>query len=81
MKNNNGDILYSEDEIKEEAIKHYSKVFEDRTMEESIEHIRQEREALCLARIEKARMNKTEPWTVEDVQSVLKSLKKKISPK
>ena len=60
-------------------MKHYSKVFTDRPMVDSMEHIKKDREALCMARIEKAKLNKTVPWTIEDVQSVLKSLKKKIS--
>ena len=79
MKNTNGDIMYGEDEIKEEALKHYSKVFEDRPIDESIKHIKKEREDLCMARLEKAKENKSIPWTIEDVESVLKSLKKKIS--
>ena len=53
MKNSNGDFMYGEDEIKEEALKHYSKVFEDRPIDESIKHIKKEREGLCMARLEK----------------------------
>ena len=53
MKNRNGELIYGGDEIKEEAIKHYSKVFTDRPMVDSMKHIKKERKTLCMARIEK----------------------------
>ena len=79
MTSTEGKLLTSDEDIKKEAVKHYEKVFDDKPMEESIKHLKEQREQLCNQRLEAARKNKTPPWTLEDVKVVLKDLKKKIS--
>ena len=79
MKNSEGLLLTNDDEIKEEAKKHYKKVFEDKPMEDSINYLRQEREQLCMKRLEISRKYKTPPWTITDVKYAIKDLKKKVS--
>ena len=79
MKNSEGDLLTNDDEIKEEAKNHYRKVFEDKPMNQSVKHLREGRERLCLKRLENAKKNKTPPWTVEDVKHAIKDLKRNVS--
>ena len=79
MKNRDGNLMTNDEEIKEEAKKHYKNVFQDKPMEESIKHIRDEREKLCLERLKTSKENKTPPWTIEDVTFAIKCLKKKVS--
>ena len=79
MKDSDGNLLTTEEDIVDEATKHYLKVFNDKPMEESVQHLRSQREELCMKRLEVARNNKTPPWTCEDVKFVLKNLKPKIS--
>ena len=71
--------MTNDKEIKEEAIKHYENVFQDKPMEESIKHMKYGREKLYLERLKKSKENKTPPWTIEDVTFAIKYLKKKVS--
>ena len=41
MKNSEGQLLTSDDDIKKEAVRHYEKVFEDKPMEETIKHMKE----------------------------------------
>ena len=79
MLNSEGKLLTDEEEIKEEAKKHYKKVFEDKPMADSVKHIRKEREKLCMKRLEASKKIKTPPWTSDDVTNAIKDLKKKVS--
>ena len=79
MKDADGNLLTEEKDILKEATKHYKKVFEDKPMDKSIKHLKSQREALCMKRLEAAHKNKTPDWSTEDVKFVLKSLKPKIS--
>ena len=75
MQSSEGKLLTSKNDIKEEAIKHYKKVFKPREFEPSMKHIEDGREKLCQIRLSSARQNKTPAWTIEDVKLVLKQLK------
>ena len=48
-------------------------------MDESVRHLKSQREALCMKKLEAAQRNKTPAWSPEDVKFVLKNLKPKIS--
>ena len=72
MKNADGKLLTSDDDIKEEAVKHYQKVFADKPMDKSIIHLKEKRDNLCQVRIEAAKKNKTPPWTLDNVKLALK---------
>ena len=77
MKDPKGNLLTTDTEVKNEAVKHYLRVFKDKPMENKLSHLKQPREDLCKERIEIAKKNKTPPWTKEDVINVLKSLNQK----
>ena len=75
MQSAEGKLLTTDEDIKEEAIKHYEKVFKAREITEGLEGLKVAREKLCEKRLIKSSQNKTAQWTVEDVTNVLKSLK------
>ena len=75
MLNTEGQIITSEEDIKSEAIKHYTNVFEERQIKGNLKDLKDGHEKLCLQRLKKAAQNKTPAWTVEDVKLVLKCLK------
>ena len=79
MRDSNGKLLISDEEVKEEAANHYLRVFQDKPMEEDLKHLKETREKLFNARIKLAQKVKTPPWSKQDVIDVLKSLKPKIS--
>ena len=51
MKDSGGKLLTTDEEVKEEAMKHYQQVFQDKPMEEDLKHLKDMREDLCHARI------------------------------
>ena len=67
MINIDGKLLTKEDDIKEEAKKHYEKVFEDKQRAHSVKHLRKEREKLCIKRLKASKKIKTHAWTTQDV--------------
>ena len=75
MLNSEGKLLTTDSDIKEEAIKHYKKVFEPRQINPSFKNIKGGRERLCQERLLEAKLNKTPAWTTEDVKLVLNQLK------
>ena len=77
MKDQEGNILTTDESIRKEAVKHYTNVFQDKPMEENIRHTKEQREELCERRLEIARKTKTPPWTTDDVKYVLKHLNQK----
>ena len=74
MKDEDGNLLTSEEEIKNEALKHYKKVFEDKAIDEDLTDQEVEREKLCADRLDQAAKNKTEPWTTKNVEAAIRSL-------
>ena len=75
MQGSDGRLITTDEEILKEAVQHYQNVFKEREMEEDLNHIKTAREILCEERLNIAGNNKTPPWTIKDVTSVLKSLK------
>ena len=75
MVNSEGNIITSERDITDEAINHYKKVFSKRIIKPGLEQIKEDREELCKRRLLQASRNKTIEWSLEDVTSVLKTLK------
>ena len=76
MLDEHGNLVTSPSVIENLALDTYKKRLDNRPMKDSLEHIRTEKEELCKKRLEYARNNKTKPWTNEDLQRVLKYLKK-----
>ena len=75
METPDGKLLTDDDDILEEAVKHYKAVFKKRDMIEGLESFEEQQEKLCQERLEQASQQKSLPWTEDDVKSVLKSLK------
>ena len=71
-----GNLLTSEEKIQEAAVKTYANRLENRPMKENMKHIKDAKEILCEKLIKVAQANKTPPWTMKDVEKVLKHLKK-----
>ena len=76
MKDPDGNLVTSEEEIEKLAIQTYQKRLQNRPMKEDLHHIRKQKEELCYRRLEAAKKNNTPPWTMNDLEKVLKSLKK-----
>ena len=79
MKDSNGKLLTTEEEIKAESIKHYKKVFENRTIDEDMSSHKVKREELCDKRLVEASNNITPPWTLDNVKDAIKGLNMGIS--
>ena len=75
MEDLEGKPLTNDQDILEEAIKHYKSVFKHKDIIPGLEHIEEQQVKLCHERLKKASKNTSLPWTEEDVKNVLKSLK------
>ena len=76
MMDSDGNLVTSEDRIQELALETYKKRLENRTIKENLSHIQTEKEELCSRRLEAAKRNRTALWTMDDLDAVLKYLKK-----
>ena len=79
MCDESGNRITSSANLKTHTMKHYKKVLSNRPIKEEFKQIKEEKEELCRRRIEMAKKNKSEPWSMEDLETVLKYLKKKKS--
>ena len=76
MLDDDDDLVTNEDKIKEMAMKAYKNRLRNRPIKEGLEHILLAKEKLADMLMEKARLNKTPPWNIQDLQVVLDKLKK-----
>ena len=76
MLDNDDNLVTNEDQIKDMAIKAYENRLRNRPIKEGLEHILVAKEKLADMLMEKARLNKTPPWNIQDLQVVLDKLKK-----
>ena len=74
MKDAEGNLLTTEEEIKAETVRHYKGVFKDPPIDEHLKSYRLDREKLCEQRLDEAAQNKTPPWTDADVRLAAKDL-------
>ena len=58
IKDPKGNLLIKDTKVKNEAVKHYSRIFEDKPMENKLSHLKQPREDLCKERIKIAKKKK-----------------------
>ena len=54
MKDTNGKLITSSEDIKAEAVKHYKNVFKDRDITSNLKYFQATREKLCLDRLDSA---------------------------
>ena len=62
MKDSEGNILTTDEEIITEAAKHYKTVFEETVIDEDLNEYKIDCERLCQLRPESAAQNKTPTW-------------------
>ena len=76
MLDDDGNLLTSHKAIEKEALNTYEKRLRNRPIKEGLEQMQNDKENLCKLRLDLARRNKTPPWTLEELDVVLKYLKK-----
>ena len=75
MRDDKGNLLTGKRDILEQTVKHYEKVLKNRPIKEELREYKKEREDLASARMHIASQNKTNDWTMEELDDVLKGLK------
>ena len=76
MKDEDGNVVTSIEEIEKLSIKTYESRLQNRPMLPELEHLKKEKELLCDLKLKTAKANKTKLWTQGDLEKVLKYLKK-----
>ena len=76
MLDTHGNVVASAKGIEMHTLAHYKKVLSNRPMKQGLEGLQEAKEELCQERIKAARRNKSEPWTKENLDVLLKYLKK-----
>ena len=76
MLDDHGNFVTSPSVLEKLALNTYKKRLRNREMKDNLEDIRKEKEELCELRLKLAKTNKTKPWTMDNLDSVLKQLKK-----
>ena len=75
MMDSKGNLVTSTAGIEKLATEHFQKVLENRKMKDEPKHIQIDKEELAKHRLDLARDKKSPPWTMEDLETVLKFLK------
>ena len=75
MENQHGVLLTDPLEIQNEALRHYEGLFEDLPISPEYEEVLIEKEKLFKIRLESSAVNKTDPWTMSDLECALKNKK------
>ena len=73
MLDSNGNILVSDNQIQEEALKEYIKRLQPNKIEEHLKQYEKDTNDLCEERLKRCVENKTTQWTIEDLKVVLKN--------
>ena len=51
MLNSDGKLVTTPEDIKDAAVKHYTKIFENKPMNDDVKHLESQREELCQERL------------------------------
>ena len=76
MLDSGGNIVTSKDEIDNIALETFEKRLENRKIKDGLEEFKNDKEILCEKRLEEAKARKTSPWSMKDLETVLRHLKK-----
>jgi septal ring factor EnvC (AmiA/AmiB activator) len=76
MKDESVYLITEKDKIKENTSEYYNSVLKNRKMDEKLDSLEKERKELAKMRMKLAAKNKTPEWKIEDLDEVLKGLKK-----
>ena len=71
-----GNLITSANAIQNLALNTYKERLRNRKIKDDLKHIQTMKEELCRQRIEIAKETETPPWTMQDLEIVLKNLKK-----
>ena len=71
-----GNLLTNDNAIQERAIEVYTNRLQKNEIRDELKDLEETEIKLCRTRLEKCKENKTEPWKIENLQKVLKQLKK-----
>ena len=71
-----GNLVTSDEAIRSLAVETYRKRLENRKIKDDLKHIQKDKEELCKLRLKLASKNKTPPWTMAQLETVLNQLKK-----
>ena len=75
MRNKEGKLLTSPDEILKETEDHYKNVFNEKPIDDEHKEFKNQREELCKKRLDACSKVKSPDWTINDVKYVLNNLK------
>ena len=76
MINKDGNLLTNENKIKQSALSEYKERLKNPLIKEGIEYLQVVKERLTDNIMERAKLNKTPPWDMKDIELVLGKLKK-----
>jgi hypothetical protein len=74
MLDKEGNLLTSDEAIKERALEVYAERLAPNEMENNLKNLEKDRNELCEVRLKLAKLNKTEPWNMDDIKATLKQL-------
>ena len=75
-KDRDGNVITEHKELKHLYLKTYAQRLRNRPIKENLEHIKRLKEELFESRLKVASKRKTEPWTMVNLESAMKTLKK-----
>ena len=76
MFNKNGELLTNRKEIEDRAVEVYTERLKPNKIVEDLESYQETENKLCEMRLKVTKLNKTEPWTMHDLDEVIKDLDK-----
>ena len=76
MLDSNGNLLTTDNSIKDRALKVYSERLEPNEMEENLKELEIETNNVCELRMKECKENKSDLWDEDDLKLVLKQLLK-----
>ena len=71
-----GNLITSAVGVAKLSVEHYKRVLQNRPMAKKHEELRSEKKSLWEERVAHAKENKSKPWTIKDIEAVLKHLKR-----
>ena len=76
MNDANGNLITSDKALEKRALQVYAERLEGNTVEDHLKDLEKDTNMLCELRVKVSTVNRTEPWTMDDLMEVLKHLKK-----
>ena len=76
MLDKRGNLVTSPKIIEDIALNTFKERLKNKKINDGLENVKNDKEELCRKRLEKAKNTKTDPWNIEDLEVVLKHLKK-----